>query len=134
MVKIGLVDVDSKIPNLALMKISAYHKGRGDEVGWYNPMLGYDLVYASKVFDFTPDYAYYPKNTEIIKGGSGYSLKEELHEEIEKQYPDYSLYHCDYAIGFVTRGCIRNCEFCIVPQKEGKIKQVARVSDFCLGK
>lgn len=53
---IGILAVDSNFPNLALMKISAYHKARGDQVEWYNPLCEYDKVYAAKVFTFTPDY------------------------------------------------------------------------------
>ena len=52
---IGLVDVDShNYPNLALMKISAWHKAHGDIVEWAMPMFGdYDRVYQSKIFTFT---------------------------------------------------------------------------------
>jgi hypothetical protein len=131
--KVRLVDVDSKIPNLALMKISAYHKAKGDDVDFYNPLFDKpDLIYASKVFDFTPDFMFYP-DCEIVKGGSGYDLKAELLAEIESQFPDYSLYRCDYAIGFTTRGCVRKCPFCIVPQKEGNIRIVGDIYDFWRG-
>lgn len=131
--KVRLVDVDSKIPNLALMKISAYHKAKGDDVDFYNPLFDKpDLIYASKIFDFTPDFMYYP-DCEIVKGGSGYDLKAELLAEIESQFPDYSLYRCDYAIGFTTRGCVRKCPFCIVPQKEGYIRIVGDIYDFWNG-
>jgi hypothetical protein len=131
--KVRLVDVDSKIPNLALMKISAYHKAKGDDVDFYNPLFDKpDLIYASKVFDFTPDFMFYP-DCEIVKGGSGYDLKAELLAEIESQFPDYSLYRCDYAIGFTTRGCVRKCPFCIVPQKEGNIRIVGDIYDFWKG-
>lgn len=51
---IGILAVDSNFPNLALMKISAYHKARGDQVEWYNPLCEYDKVYTAKVFTFTP--------------------------------------------------------------------------------
>lgn len=131
--KIGLIDVDSKIPNLALMKISAYHKAQGDAVKLHDPLLDKpDKVYASKIFDFTPDYQYWP-DCEIIKGGSGYDLHTDLPPEVDNQCPDYSLYNCDYAIGFTTRGCIRNCPFCIVPRKEGRIRAVGDIYDFWMG-
>lgn len=131
--KIGLIDVDSKIPNLALMKISAWHKTQGDEVKFYDPLLDKpDKVYASKIFDFTPDYQYWP-DCEIIKGGSGYDLHTDLPPEVDNQYPDYDLYNCDYAIGFTTRGCIRRCPFCIVPEKEGPIRAVGDIYDFWRG-
>lgn len=130
--KIGIASIDSKIPNLALMKISAYHKSRGDRVELFNPLFSpYDLVYASKVFTDKPDDLYLPDNT--IKGGSGYDLKSVLPTEIESIYPDYSLFNCEYAIGFTSRGCIRNCPWCIVPKKEGKIKAVADIYQFWHG-
>ncbi len=70
---VALLAVDSKYPNLALMKISAYHKSVGDSVEWYNPFDKYDRLYMSKVFTFTPDYDYYINNVggEIIQGGTG---------------------------------------------------------------
>lgn len=127
--KIGLHDAEKEhfkhktFPNYALMKISAWHKQNGDVVEWWNPLYHYDRVYSSKVFDFTPDDPYLPDNT--IRGGSGYRdlpLDYKLPDEIDWMFPDYSIYpECDYAIGYLTRGCIRNCRWCIVPKKEGKI-------------
>jgi len=131
--KVGIVDVDGKIPNLALMKISAYHKAKGDTVKFYDPLFDKpDLVYAAKVFNFTPDYQYFP-DCEAIKGGTGYDLTTELPPEIEAQFPDYSLYDCDYAIGMTTRGCIRDCPFCVVPRKEGRIRSAGDIYDFWNG-
>ena len=119
---IGLHDSDNTgFPNLALMKISAWHKAQGDIVEWFVPMLHYDRVYSSKVFTFTPVDPYLPPDT--IKGGTGYGLYEDLPPEIDSMFPDYSIYpNCDYAIGFLTRGCIRACPWCVVPKKEGKIR------------
>ena len=119
---IGLHDSDNTgFPNLALMKLSAYHKAQGDTVEWWNPLLTYDRVYSSKVFTFTPECQYLPPDT--IKGGTGYGIMDELSPEIDAMFPDYSLYpKCDHAIGFLTRGCIRNCPWCIVPKKEGRIR------------
>ena len=132
--KIGLVDVDGKIPNLALMKLSAWHKAQGDDVKLYDPLFDKpDRVYASKVFTFTPDYPYWPEGVEAVRGGTGYDLSTTLPDEIEDIYPDYDLFGCDYAMGFVTRGCIRKCSFCVVPRKEGNIRQVAEVEDFWRG-
>ncbi len=120
--RIGLHDAEyermlnKSFPNLALMKISAYYKSFGCQVEWWVPDKKYDLVYSSKVFDFTPENENLPKNT--INGGTGYGLYDELPEEIDRCYPDYSLYPlCDYAVGFLTRGCINACSFCVVPQK-----------------
>lgn len=125
--KIGLIDVDGhNFPNLALMKISAYHKANGDTVEWYSPLVSghMDKVYMSKVFTFTPDYQWIVDAEKIIKGGTGYKMYGQvLPEKIDKMFPDYSIYpQYDYAIGFLTRGCIRKCKWCIVPQKEGNIK------------
>lgn len=125
--KVLLVDIDSKIPNLALMKISAYHKAQGDMVGF--DIVDPDKVYASVVFKKNKHLVdglrfYYP-NADIIIGGSGYDLSITLPDKIEYIKPDYLLYpDCDYSIGFSTRGCIRKCHFCIVPEKEGKIRRV----------
>lgn len=127
--RVGLHDAeyermpDKDFPNYALMKISAYHKNIGDKVEWWSAIDNnkYDIVYSSKVFDFTPENEFLPECT--IKGGTGYGIYEELPPEIDKMFPDYSIYpNCDYAIGFITRGCIRNCPWCVVPKKEGKIK------------
>jgi hypothetical protein len=133
---IGLVSVDSKIPNLALMKLSAYHKKQGDLVEIANPgFTEYDRIYASKIFEFTPDYPYFGwfGDAEIIRGGTGYSLTTNLPEEIEAEYPDYELFNCGYALGFTTRGCIRKCPFCVVPEKEGMIKACSDIYGFWRG-
>jgi len=131
-VNVALVDIDSKIPNLALMKISAYHKAQGDEVEWFYPMKQYDRVYASKIFTNTPDNLYLPEDT--IKGGTGYDLTTKLPDEIEAMCPDYSLYpNMDYALGFTSRGCIRKCPFCVAWKKEGRIKPVGDIYNFWRG-
>lgn len=124
--KIGLIDVDGhNFPNLALMKLSAYHKANGDTVDWYEPLFGhYDKVYMSKVFTFTPDYEYFIDADDVIKGGTGYKLYDKvLPEEVDRTFPDYTIYpQYDFAIGFLTRGCIRKCPWCVVPKKEGALK------------
>lgn len=129
---IGLIDVDSKIPNLALMRISTYHKERGDEVRFYDPMTDWpDLCYASKVFDFTPDYGYFPDFCEVRKGGPGYDPKARLEfPDYDRIMPDYSLYpQFDYAIGRFTRGCPNSCPWCVVPEMDGN--EVRHVADLC---
>lgn len=120
---IGLLAVDSSYPNLALMKISSYHKARGDNVEWYNSLCSYNKVYAAKVFSFTPDYGYYINADQIEKGGTGYDISKVLPIKIDRAIPDYDLYNVDkkLAYGFLTRGCPNKCKWCIVPQKEGKI-------------
>ena len=119
---IALHDSDyTGFPNYALMKISAYHKAQGDHVEWWIPMVKYDRVYSSKIFTFSPEDPMLPEDT--IKGGTGYGILDELPPEVDCMFPDYSLYpDCDHAIGFLTRGCIRKCPWCIVPKKEGTIR------------
>lgn len=93
--KIGLIDVDGhNFPNLALMKISAYHKGKGDQVEWWNGLMRYDRVYQAKVFDetYTKDNEFVVMADEVIKGGTGYGLDNKLPDYIEHVYPDYLLY------------------------------------------
>lgn len=138
--KIGLIDVDSHhFPNLALMKISAYHKARGDTVEWWWGFGEYDRVYMSKVFDdsFTPDQPEPINAKEVIKGGTGYGLDNALPYEIEHTTPDYSLYSDlteGTAYGFLTRGCPNGCPFCIVSQKEGhKSEKVADLREWWSG-
>lgn len=137
------------------MKISAYHKSKGDSVEWYEPLFSghMDKVYMSKVFSFTPDYEYYIDADEVIKGGSGYCIslvdgKEvfdkskdiKLPCEIENIYPDYSIYYDKIlevkhtAYGFLTRGCPRCCNFCHVADKKGRCSvKVADLNMFWRG-
>lgn len=125
--KIGIIDVDSHhFPNMALMRLSAWHKRQGDSVEWWNGFTSYDRVYLSKVFTFTPDFDMPIQAEEIITGGTGYKDYRSLPPEVEATAPDYSIYP-DYtkAIGFLTRGCVRSCPWCIVPRKEGYIRPAA---------
>lgn len=135
--QIGLIDVDGhNFPNLALMKISAYHKAKGDHVEWWDGFAQYDRVYMSRVFDdtYSEDEPEPCNASEIIKGGTGYGLDNKLPDEVEHVMPDYSLYHWmpqDTAYGFLTRGCPRACHFCVVAEKEGRgSKKVADLSEF----
>ncbi len=129
--KIGLFDIDSKYHNLALMKLSAYHKRKGDEVEFYNPLWGYtyNIIYCSKIFRKSHKNDGYIRKR-MVCGGSGFEYLTLLPKYIEHIKPDYDLYNLKYSLGFTTRGCIRNCEFCIVPEKEGKIKEHAEVEEF----
>lgn len=136
--RIGLIDVDrTSFPNLVLMKLSAHHKSRGDQVEWWNGLLKYDRVYKAKVFDdtYSEDIEWCINADEIIKGGTGYDLQNKLPEEIEHIKPDYDLYNInDTAYGFLTRGCPRGCPFCIVKDKEGgRSHQVADLGEFWNG-
>ena len=151
--RIGLIDVDGhNFPNLALMRISAFHKAKGDEVEWWwTDFIHYDIVYMSKVFSdaYSPDIPEPMNADKVVKGGTGYciSLGEDgkevfdksknrlLPDEVEKMFPDYSIYpQYDFAVRMTSRGCPRGCSFCHVAAKEGRCaKKVANVSDFWNG-
>lgn len=123
--RVGIHDADAKgFPNLALMKLSAYHKQSGDLVEWFNALENswnpYDKIYSSKVFTFSDIDPYLPKTA--ILGGTGYGVYSNLPDIIDSCFPDYSIYpNVDYAIGFLTRGCPNKCPWCVVPKKEGNI-------------
>jgi len=128
--KICLIDVDGhNFPNLAMMKLSAYHKSIGDSVE-FNSIGTFDKIYMSKVFTFTEYYSGMAFAPEIIKGGSGYNYDIKLNNDIEHICPDYSLYNVKEAYGFLTRGCIRKCSWCIVPSKEGELKEHSDIDEF----
>lgn len=148
--KIGLIDVDGHhFPNLALMRISAWHKAQDDEVEWWwTDFVHYDIVYMSKIFSdaYSKDIPE-PLNADmVIKGGTGYCItlgedgKEHFDQsknvslppEVEKMFPDYSIYpQFDFAVAMTSRGCPRGCAFCHVAAKEGRCAtKVADVSDF----
>ena len=152
MAKIGLIDVDGhNFPNLALMRISAYHKSKGDTVEWWwSDFVHYDVVYMSKVFSdaYSPDVPEPLNADKVIKGGTGYQIhlvngKEEYDKEtdtklpieVERMFPDYSIYpQYDFAVSMTSRGCPRGCSFCHVAAKEGRCAvKVADVSDFWNG-
>ncbi|MCG3600276.1 radical SAM protein [Clostridioides difficile] len=134
--KIGLIDVDGhNFPNLALMKISAYHKKIGDKVEFVNFFEKYDKVYKTKVFTFSDDDYTVINAKEVVQGGTGYNLQNKLPSKIEFMYPDYDLYDIkNVAYGYLTRGCPRKCSFCIVSEKEGsKSYKVANLNQFWKG-
>lgn len=123
-----LIDVDSKIPNLALMKISRFLKGdvqllRLNGKMKHPPEGPFESVWISCVFSWNKLLAevFQSQYDNAQMGGSGVSLSVRLPPIIEAMIPDYDLYGDDRAIGFVQRGCIRKCQFCIVPQKEGRL-------------
>lgn len=126
--EIGLHANDSKFPNLAIMKIAAHHKIKGDEVEFFMHGIEYDKIYSSKVFTWTNEDILPEENT--LLGGSGYRLSNTLPDEIEHICPDYSLYGINYSMGFLTRGCSRKCNFCFVPEKEGGIRKHADLEEF----
>lgn len=125
---IGLHDDNTGFPNLALMKISAWHKNHGDTTSRFTALERFDKVYSSKVFTFTREDPYLTADAE--RGGTGYGIYKDLPEEIEHTCPDYSVYGENYSMGFLTRGCIRKCPWCFVPSKEGNIRAHADVEEF----
>ena len=114
-----IIDIDSRIPNLALKKVELYYTRLGEKVAWNMPIYAAiaDKVYVSCVFSKNRHLAEEWEGRAEI-GGSGYSLSKELPPEIEAVRPKINF-------GFTTRGCIRNCPFCIVPEKEGKFRVAA---------
>lgn len=143
--KVGLVDVDGHAkkkkwgatiyPNIALCKIARWHRQQGDEVEWASPFFHYDIVYMSKVFNFSPDDLYVYDADKIIRGGTGYDIASRLPDEIDRTQPDYSIYPNvprDTAYGFLTRGCPNKCPWCVVPRKEGFIRPYMDVDEIAI--
>ena len=133
--KVALFDCDMNktrrpFPNLPLMKLSSYHKKRGDDVTLNFLLGGYDVVYASCVFTWHKNSAGgLPEGT--IRGGSALDISSQLSPEIEHIMPDYDLYPKNYfSLGFTSRGCIRKCPWCLVPAKEGNIQSWATIYEF----
>jgi hypothetical protein len=133
-----LIDFDSTIPNLALMKISAWAKAKGDQVFLNNMEDEPDFIWLSAIFTWNR------KNAEIALGSLKFQFPKavirfggtcfdwgmikdriQLPIEIENTLPDYSLYNDDRAVGFCQRGCNRKCQFCDVWRKEGRIEDNA---------
>jgi len=128
--RVGLLDVDrTGFPNLALMKLSAWHRANGDETVLLRHAAPVDRLYASCVFSWNREKARAVEALGGIVGGSGVSLTRTLPPEVEAMRPDYSLYGIDYGVGYLMRGCIWQCAFCVVPQKEGKPRAVATIDD-----
>ena len=128
--KVKMLSLQGKLSNLALMKLSAYHKSIGDVVSTDEPEP--DIVYISSPFKSANkhiDYSFMFPCAKIEYGGYGFNNKI-LPYEIEHIMPDYSLFDCKYSMGYTTRGCIRSCYFCIVPEMEGKIKKASHPSEF----
>jgi len=145
-VKILLVDVDSTIPNIALMRLSTYYKSCGYTIELLrlnipiykhlkNPIVidtnGYYRVFVSTIFKGTMEGVTFSNMDNVDIGGTGSDdIHKTLEEKVETCKCDYSIYpDCDTSVGFISRGCIRNCEFCVVQQKEGKLRQVSNIDD-----
>jgi len=131
--RVLLINADSTgLPPLSLIKISTWHKRQGDEVSFN--MKNPDIVYGCVIFKRNKHLAdgwrfMYP-NAKVIVGGSGYDLHKELPPEVEAMPPDYSLFpEMDYSMIHTSRGCIRHCYFCVVPEKEGRYRRVEKWKD-----
>ena len=143
---IGLIDIDgtgarkkkwgkTQYPNLALMKIARYHRQRGDSVEWAIAFKHYDLLYKSKIFNFSEDDLTCYDADEVICGGTGYDIHSQLPDEIDRLQPDYSIYPQlpkDTAYGFLTRGCPNKCPWCVVPRKEGAVRPYMDVDEIAI--
>lgn len=124
---VGLHDADqTRFPNLALMKLSAWHKAKGHSVEFYNPNNSYKYIYSSQVFTYTKEQII----PGAICGGTGYLNQMVLSDGVEHICPDYDLYKSNFSQGFLTRGCPNKCPHCFVPHKEGKIRAAADVEEF----
>jgi len=122
--KIGLIDIEPKIFNTAYMQIASYHKQRGDTIYWWSPLTDrqFDHVYCSSLFNYA-DKSEVP--AQAICGGTGFNISSQLSKAIESCNLDYSIYpECRTSYIWFSRGCIRNCPWCVVPQKEGLIESV----------
>ena len=144
--KAAILDIDSKIPNLALMKISTHLKAKGYDVELFQYNIkaapgknkeqivfdgaGYDIVYASILFTTNKNVLSVLNNLFVNIGGTGHDIDKKLPENIDNLPPDYSLYSENKtSYGFITRGCIRDCYFCFVPRKEGRLKKYNTVKN-----
>lgn len=122
--KIGLINIEPKIFNTAYMQIARYHKDKGDTVEWWTPLehKRFDVVYCSSLFDFT-DKSEIPDD--VICGGTGFDVTSRISKMMEDCNYDYSIYpKCDRSFVWFSRGCNRNCPWCVVRKKEGYIRAV----------
>jgi len=137
--KIAIIDIDSKIENIALLKCEKYHKDRGDVVVWNNELYAScvaDKIYVSCIFTCNHEQAEFWDNYDnALVGGTGYDFMEDskgniikIHDtKLPQKIEDIEI-HNNW--GFTTRGCNRNCPFCLVPRKEGKLKRVGGIYKF----
>jgi hypothetical protein len=134
-----LVDLDSRLPNVALMKLSRFFKDQGEKAFLARHearLAGAECVYASGIFSIPSTLNRLSKlqryyGDALIAGGTGIDVGLRLPPEVESLPADYSLYPelGDRAIGFLTRGCPFRCPFCVVPAKEGDVRQVCNLDD-----
>lgn len=121
---VALYNIEENVYNTAMMQVSQYHKNIGDKVTQYTPFYhqDYDKIYAFSLFDFT-DKGYV--TNDMICGGTGFDINSRLPKMIEESDLDYTIFpDCKTSYIWFSRGCIRSCPFCVVKEKEGKIKPV----------
>lgn len=140
--KIRLTQLDGSLPNLALMKLSHFFKSEGHDVFFtydiYKNLFepDYDLIFGSVIFkeSFNKVNIFKREFPTAILGGTGsqnieYSV-EDFIKKSSYEYYDYSIYNnYDKSIGFSSRGCRLKCSFCVVPTKEGKLKNNSIITD-----
>lgn len=142
--KIRLTQIDGTMPNLALMKLSHWHRTQGDEVTFSREIErdlfepAYDRVYGSCIFKFSQDrlLRFQHQWPDAIIGGTGTPLTHTVEDLIGGEYEhyDYSIYpEIDYSIGFTQRGCRLRCKFCEVPKKEGKARNESTIAEIWRG-
>ena len=110
-----LLDVDSTLPNLALMKLSAWHRSQHDSVTKARevPLGEWDRIYASAIYTWSRR-RMEQLHPHATLGGHGWSLESRLPPEVDAMRPDYNLYGVSYGLGFLIRGCPRRCPWCDV--------------------
>lgn len=133
--RIGLLHVGGGLPNVALMRLSSYHKARGDAVLLDpTPLDGCDRVYISTLFTWQRRKveeiaAHFRPHADVRIGGSGWDLALRLPPAVDAAPHDWDLYGIDYGMGYSSRGCIRHCAFCPVPKTEGAIREDVPIGD-----
>lgn len=121
--RVGLLNLEPTVVNSAMMQVSQYYKEKGAEVYEWNPLYDYDKVYAFSMFTWTDKKSFV--TPDMICGGTGFDIQSRLPREIEEADYDWSLFpDCDFSMAWFSRGCFRNCPFCVVRQKEGNIHPV----------
>jgi hypothetical protein len=133
--KVGLLHIGGALPNVALMRLSAYHKALEDDVLLNpTPLDDCDRVYISTLFTWRRRevealIASFTPHAEVQVGGSGWNLALQLPTDVDTMPHDYDLYGIDYGMGYSSRGCIRKCAFCPVPRSEGGIREDWSIDD-----
>lgn len=146
--KVRLTQIDGKLPNLALMKLSHYHKAQGDEVTLTRNVAPdlwepeYDRVYGSAIFTrsaplverFRSQWPNGILGGSALGGADDWNTVERCLGVDDYEFYDYSIYDgYTSSIGFTMRGCRLACKFCLVPRKEGKPRSVNTIEQIWRG-